>query len=299
MAAQETVLVQDERDVAVRAADRLAAGAAVERRRDAAAVEQQDRPAAARRDGRELGEQRRRERISLLVAEVDDAHRRQRPGEASAELEPFQPLPALGTRRRAAVHGDRALERCALGRDRPRVVARIRLLLVRRVVLLVHADQSQPAHRGEDRRAGADHDAGLAGCDPHALVPPLRLAERGVQDRDPVAEAGAEAADRLRRQPDLGDEHDRAHPPLERRVARLEVDLRLAAAGRAVQEEIRAEPLVHRADDPPHRGLLRLAERRRLRLAAQRLARGGLRTLGAPGPLDRRDQLERASGVEP
>ena len=296
MAAQETVFVQDERDIAVRAADRLAAGAAVERRRDAAAVEQQDRPAAARGDGRELGEQRRRQRITLLVAEIDDTHRRQRPGEASAELEPFQPLPALGTRRRAAVHGDSALERCALGRDRPRVVAGVGLLLVRRVVLLVHADQSESAHRGEDRRAGADHDAGLAGCDPHALVPPLGLSERGVQDRDPVAEAGAEAADRLRCQPDLGDEHDRAHPPLECRVARLEVDLRLAAARRAVQEEVRAEPLVHRPDDPPHRGRLRLAERRRLRLAAERLARRGLRTLGAPRPLERRDQLERASG---
>ena len=114
-----------------------------------------------------------------------------------------------------------------------------------------------------------------------------------MEDRDLLAEAGAEAADRLRRQADLRDEHDRAHPPLQRGIARLEVHLGLAASGRAVQKQIGAEPLVHRADDPSHGRLLRLAERRRFGLAAQRLADGGLRPLGAARALDRRDELER------
>ena len=105
-----------------------------------------------------------------------------------------------------------------------------------------------------------------------------------MEDRDPVAEAGAEAADGLRRQPDLGDEHDRAQPPLERRVARLEVHLGLAAAGRAVQEEIRAEPLVHRADDPrrPQPPATRLSAAG-LASPPERFPRGGLRPLGATG----------------
>ena len=46
VAVEAFVAVQDERDVAVGAAQRLAAGPAVERRRDAAPVEQQDRLAA-------------------------------------------------------------------------------------------------------------------------------------------------------------------------------------------------------------------------------------------------------------
>ena len=50
VAAERPVRVQDERDVAARAAARRAAGAAVERRREAAAVEEQDRLAAVARD---------------------------------------------------------------------------------------------------------------------------------------------------------------------------------------------------------------------------------------------------------
>ncbi len=268
----------------------------MQRGRDSAAVEEQDRLAAAGFHRPELGEQRRRERIPPLVAEVDDAHRRERAGQASTQLQPFEPLPALGARRRAAVDGRRSLERGALRRDGARVVAGIGLLLVRRVVLLVHADQSQAAHGGEDRRAGPDHDASLAGGDPHALVPPLRVAEGGMQDRDAVAEAGAEAADGLRRQADLGDEHDRAQPALERRVARLQVDLGLAASGRAVQEEVGAETLVHRSHDPRNCGFLGGAERSRPRLARQGLAHGGAGTLAASGALERRDELERAGG---
>ena len=72
VAAQLRVAVQDERDVAVRAADRRAAGAAVERRRDAAPVEQQDRLATALGDRPQLGQQRRRQRVAGLATQVDD-----------------------------------------------------------------------------------------------------------------------------------------------------------------------------------------------------------------------------------
>src|SRR6266516_5584950 len=61
MAAQGTIAVEDERDVAVGAADRRAACAAVQRRRDPSPVQEQDRLAAALGDLAELGEPRRRE----------------------------------------------------------------------------------------------------------------------------------------------------------------------------------------------------------------------------------------------
>ena len=42
------------------------------------------------RDRAELREQRRRQRVARLAAQVDDAHGRQRPAEAAAELEPLE-----------------------------------------------------------------------------------------------------------------------------------------------------------------------------------------------------------------
>jgi hypothetical protein len=56
MAAERAVAMQRERDVAVRAAARDAAGPAVESGRNAAAVEQEDRLAAVFREPAELGE---------------------------------------------------------------------------------------------------------------------------------------------------------------------------------------------------------------------------------------------------
>src|SRR5581483_2472321 len=136
--------VQHEGDVAVRAAAGRAAGAAVDRGDEPAAVEQQDRLAAVLGDPAERGEERRGERVAELPAQVDDGDRRHPPRQAPAERQPLEPGPALRPRRGAAEHRDRALERGALGRHRPRVVARIGLLLVRRVVLLVDAHEPEP-----------------------------------------------------------------------------------------------------------------------------------------------------------
>jgi hypothetical protein len=58
-----------------------------------------------------------------------------------------------------------------------------------------------------------------------------------VQHRHLPREAGGEAPERLRRECDLGDEHDRRQTACERFSARAQVDLRLPAAGRAVQKE--------------------------------------------------------------
>ena len=206
--------------------------------RDSAAVEQQDRLAALLGDLPQLREERRRQRIAGLAAQVDDAHRRASHADPLAELEVLEGLPALRAGRRAAVDRDRSLERRPLGRDRPRVVARVGLLLVGRVVLLVDADQAEPGQRREDRGARADHDRRLAGGDPLALVTALCVGQRRVQDRHPVAEPRAKAAHGLRRERDLGDEDDHAEPAAQRLAGRLEVDLGLPAPGGAVEQEM-------------------------------------------------------------
>ena len=145
-------------------------------------------------DGRELGEQWRRQRVPGLAAEIDELDGRHGSADARRKREPLETCPALGARRRAAVDGDGALERRPLGRDRTSVVSRVRLLLERRVVLLVHDDEPQAVNGREDRGAGADDDGRGPRCDALPLVAPLGVAESRVQDRDAVAEARAEAS---------------------------------------------------------------------------------------------------------
>ena len=206
-------------------------------------------------------------------------------------------VPALGTRRRAAEDGDRALERRPLRGDGPRVVARIRLLLVRRVLLLVDADQAEPAHRREHRRACADDDPRVAARDPLALVPPLRVGQRRVQDRDAVAEAGAEPADRLRRQA-------RSRGRARSRRARVRAPPR-TPAGRPRSSRSRSRrtgggsrrPLVDRIHDPLDRRGLRRRERSSGCASPRSASRSaGCGTLAASLPLERGDELERPRG---
>ena len=69
-----------------------------------------------------------------------------------------------------------------------------------------------------------------------------------MQHGDAVPEARPEAADGLRRERDLGHEHDDAAAPLERRRGRLEVHLRLPAPRRALEQDVAAVG-VQRGDD--------------------------------------------------
>ena len=163
-------------------------------------------------------------------------------------------------------------------------------------MLLVDADDAEPRYRREHRRPRPEHDRRFAACDARALVASLGLSQRRVQHGDALAEARAKASERLRRQRDLGHEDDRAAPALERGCARLQVDLGLAAASRAVQEEVGALARVEPVDDARKRRLLRVAQRRRRRLPGQRIALGRLCALAARLALHRRDELERAPG---
>ena len=259
VAVEDVVAVQRQRDVAVRTATRRPARATVDGGRDAAAVEQEDRLSVALDHRSQLRQERRRQRVARLPPQVDDVHGRKRRGDAAAELEPLQRLPRLRPRGRRPEHSDRALEGRALRGHRACVVARIRLLLVRRVVLLVDADHTEACDWREHGRARADDDRRLAARNARTLVPALRLAERRMQNGDPFAEARAEPAERLRRQRDLRHEHDRATPSLERGGAGLEIHLRLAAAGCTVEEEVRALSGVEPLDDAIECGPLRRA----------------------------------------
>ena len=258
MAPERRVAVEDERDVAVRTADRRPARATMERRRDPAAVQEQDCLAPVLRDAAKRIEQRRRQRIPRLAAQVDDAYRRQRRAQPAAEVESFERRPRLRPRRCRPVDGDRAFERGALCGDGARVVARVGVLLVRGIVFLVDHDQPEPADRRKHGRPRANDDPRVAARDALALVAPLGLGQSGMENRDLIPEARPHAADGLRRERDLGNEDDRAEATLEHRHARLEVDLRLAGAGRAVEQDVSGAAV----DDAGHRRPLRLRELR-------------------------------------
>ena len=264
----------------------------MDRTRDAAAIEEENRTPTCLLYRGQLREQRCRERIPALASQVDDAHGRQRSADPRRQLEPFEARPALRTRRRASVDGNRALERRALRGDRPCVVARVGLLLVRRVVLLVHDHEAEAGDGSEHRRPCTDHDARLADRDPLAFVPALRLGERRVEHRDRVAETRAEAPHRLRRQRDLGHEDDRPPPARERQRAGLEVHLGLPAPRRPVEEDV-ARPCAERRLDPPDRFGLRVRQALRLGLTAAGSRLGTAPALTTPRPRPRRDERER------
>ena len=265
----------------------------MDRGSETAPVQQEDRLPAALRYPPELLQERRRERISRLPTQIDDLHRRQRRGDPAAELEPLEACPRLGPRRRRAEHRDRTLERRTLRRHRACVVARVGLLLVRRIVLLVDADDAEGGHRREHGRAGTHDHTCLTGCDPLALVAALRLCQRGVQYRNGVAEANAEPPERLRRERDLGNEHDRPAPARERLLARADVHLRLAAARRSPEQHVAAAP-VEQLDDAVERPRLHVREPRGGSLRCEGPRRRRRAPLAAPLRVVRGDESERA-----
>ena len=301
--------VQDERHVAVRAAPGVAADAAVEEVRPATAVEQDDRLAR-------VGQRVHRPRVQGAVgaAHVDDLDVRQRlPVDAPGETQPPQRPDALGPRRRAADEQHGVVVGRTLPGDAAGVVAGVALVLVGGVVLLVDHHEAEVGDRREDRRARADADLRLARAQPVPLVAALARRELGVQDRDGVPEAVDEARDDLRRQRDLGHEHDRTASLGERRRGGLQVDLGLARARDAVQQQAgriaspRWPPRSRRGRQPGRRsGPAAPAAPRRPRARVRGARRGAraARGRGAPGVAarggpDRRPAASRPTRAAP
>jgi hypothetical protein len=92
-----------------------------------------------------------------------------------------------------------------------------------------------------------------------------------VEHGDAVAEAGSEAAERLRCERDLRNEHDRAAAAGERRAASLQIDLGLATSRGAAEEQVAASRLQQLRDPRDRRGLRR-GQLRRLGLPREPLS---------------------------
>ena len=109
-------------------------------------------------------------------------------------------------------------------------------------MLLIDDDQAQRVHRSEYGGAGADDDARAALSDLVPFVMPFAGGQVAVQDRHQslagaAGEARLETLHRLRRQRNLRHQHNGPSPLKQGVGDGLQIDLRLAAAGHAVEEE--------------------------------------------------------------
>ena len=161
-------------------------------------------------------------------------------------------------------------------------------------MFLVDHDEPYVAQRNEERAACAHHHAGGPALHEVPLVVALALAHARMHDRHRVAEATAEAGNRLRRERDFGHEHDGVATCRERRLDGLQVHLGLARARHAVDEHHLAALRRARLLDRRERLLLTRREAR-LRRRNERFARRAALPLRhpahAPAPLNAHDVL--------
>ena len=229
--------VQDERDVAVRALHTRP------HERQERKFDQPRRLSSTIALARVVAARRARRGCSApaRLAHVDDLDRRQR----RAVDAPRQPQ-ARAARGRSRAAASRCRRRStaprwprAAGGDRPRVVARVALVLVGAVVLLVDDDQAE-----RRRSARRPPSAARRRCAPRRsrrrtpLVVALAGAELGVQHRDRVAEARRRSAPTICGVSAISGTSTIAPRPRASAVAGgAQVDLGLARAGDAVQQQ--------------------------------------------------------------
>jgi hypothetical protein len=134
--------------------------------------------------------------------------------------------------------------------DRPRVIARWRLLLlIGCLVFLVDDDQADRPQRDEERGAWADHHGGLSLVNRFPNGRPLALAQAAVDQNRPTGKACRDTLDDLGRQGDLRDQDDRLPTPPDALADRSEIEFGFAAPRHAVQEERARRILVEHAPD--------------------------------------------------
>ncbi len=201
----------------------------------------------------------------VRLAHVEHLDRRHAaPVDTPRQLQPGQLQPRLRPRRRRARQQGRAAIPGPAAGDGARVVAGIALLLVGGVVLLVDHDQAEVADGSEDGRARPDADARLAAAQPPPLVVALARGEGRVEHREAIAQPRPKAGHRLRGEADLRHQDDRPPAAGESGLDRSQVDLGLAGAGDAVQEQLPRHPgfAVERGDDLGDGALLLVEEPR-------------------------------------
>ena len=174
----------------------------------------------------------------VLAAHVEQAHRRQRPRvDALRQQEPLSAVDRLGAWRGGTEQEQRAVIRGAAFGDRPGVVAGVAFVLVGALVFLVHHYQTDVRQGRKHGRAWAYADARFPALESGPLVMALAGSEPGVQNCHALAEAGPKPPHGLRRERDLGHEHDRRPPRSQGGLDRLKVDLGLARPGHAMEQK--------------------------------------------------------------
>ena len=237
--------VLDEGDRALRALHRAPALAAEDEGRGAAAVQEEDHLLLGLEGAvhglQQLPAQRQPIAPGQLLSHVHQLHLRRLPANASWQLGHGQGPGARlavgrdGGRRRPQ-HESRAGQLDESTRDPCGLVPRRPVLLVGVGALLVQDDESQPRHRGEDRRPAPHDHVHLTTPDPPPLLSPLQLGELAVEDRQRHPEAATEALEELGRERYLGYQHQGAQALCQGLGHGGQVDLGLAARGHAVEE---------------------------------------------------------------
>ena len=162
-------------------------------------------------------------------------------------------------RRRAQQNGRVPLPGAHHG-DIARRVAEALLLLKGTVMFLVQNDQAQGWRGGEDRRAGAEQDGGLAPLHGQPGATSLVMSQPGVGHDQRRRKAGAKAGFQLRGQVDLGEQDHRLLSPRQNGLDQAQINLGLAAAGDPLQEKD-AEPAQGREDGGDGGFLMRVQHR--------------------------------------
>ena len=296
MAAQLTgAAVQRHARVAVRAGGCPAAGAAKQAGRVAAAIQKHDHlPAGLEVPPHGLHRRLRQPLIARDAAQVHETHARGPCGagplrQGQPRIAPLRHVLERLERRRGRSEHDgylRALRPpdCQIARR----VAEAFLLLVGGVVLLIDHDEAELVERGEYRRAGADDDPRLTPMGGAPGVAALAGAALRMHDDDAGTEAALETLDQLRRQRDLGHEHQHLAAMGQRPGNGLKIHFGLAAARDAVQE-MRGESAQRGHDGVDHP---------RLRLGGLETARVNLDGRGLDRPALPADESACAKGAK-
>ena len=113
-------------------------------------------------------------------------------------------------------------------------------------MLFIDDDDAGAGQGRKDRRAGADDDLRLTTTDHSPGIEAFAVGEAGMEDGDGgrCPEAGAKTGGQLRSQGDLRDENQGLFPQSQGIGDGMQVDLGLAAAGDAVQQEGSKDPAV-------------------------------------------------------
>ena len=265
----QTVLepMLDHAGIALIAADLLAAGPAGGDWRIAAPVQKQQRLLAPRLPRADFPRQRRADPAALFHlfgAQVDGAHLGQLGGAiARAQVQPGifaagRIDPAFDRGRGRGQHHLRLPDAGAQHRHVAGGIIDHVFLLVAGIMLFIDDDQPQIGKGQEQGRTRAHHHANMVFGRHHPQPAPLGPGDAGMPFARTRAEPGLDPVQKLRRQRDLGQQHQRLPALPQTFRHRLKVNLGLARAGDTAQQGGAIGAALHRLPQQCRRiGLIR------------------------------------------